>query len=104
MPKRVSISGELDRGVLDHVVQQAGGDRGGVEPVAGQDVGNGERVGEVGIAVVAPLCAVRLHRQHVGGVDQAGVGLGVVGVDFLGQLELADDGGAGGAGTGIDRR
>ena len=55
---------QLDRRVLDHVVQQAGGDRGGIQPVAGQDVGDGERVGDIGIAVVAPLRAVRLRRQH----------------------------------------
>ena len=53
---------QLDRRVLDHVVQQAGGDRGGVEPVAGQDVGDRDRMAEIGIAVVAPLRAVRLHR------------------------------------------
>ena len=42
LPKRVWISGSLTGRVLDHVVQQAGGDRRGVQPVAGQDIGDRE--------------------------------------------------------------
>ena len=78
---------QLDRRVLDHVVQQAGGDRGGVQPVAGQDVRNGNRMRDVGLAVVTALQTMRLGRQRVGGVDQPGVGLRVVRPQLLGQTE-----------------
>ena len=64
LPNRRLDLRQLDRRVLDHVVQQAGGDRGGVEPVAGQDVGDRDGMGDVGIAVVAALRAVRLHGQR----------------------------------------
>ncbi len=70
--------GQLDRGVLDHVVQQPGGDRGGVQPIAGQDVRHRDRMGDVGIAVVTALGAVRLRRQRIGRVDQPGIRLGIV--------------------------
>jgi len=46
---------QLDRRVLDDVVQQAGDDRGDIEPIAGQNLGYGDRMRNVGIAVVAPL-------------------------------------------------
>ncbi len=39
---------QLDRRVLDHVMQQAGGDGGGIEPVARQDVGDGDGMGKYG--------------------------------------------------------
>ena len=79
---------QLDLRVLDHVVQQPGGDRGGVQPVARQDVGHGERMGDVGIAVVAPLLAVRLLGQRIGGVDQPGIRLRIVSAQLFGQIEL----------------
>ena len=82
---------ELDRRVLDHVVQECGDDARRVEPGSREQVGDRERMGDVGIAVVAPLRPVSLYRQHVGGVDQGGVRLGVEGEHLLGQLELAND-------------
>lgn len=51
-------------------------------------------MGDVGVAVVTPLLAMGLHRQHIGGVDQRGIGFGIVGVHLLGQFELPDDAGA----------
>ena len=69
---------QLDRRILDHVVQQPGGDRGGIQPIARQDVGHRERMRDVGIAVVAALRAVRPLGQRIGGVDQPGVRLGIV--------------------------
>ena len=80
---------ERDRGVLDHVVQQAGEDAGGVEPVAGEDVGDRDRVGDVGVAVVPQLGRVRLGRERVGGLDEVGVGARVVPVDAARQLGRA---------------
>ena len=78
---------QLDRRVLDHVVQQAGGDRGGVQPIARQDVGHRDRMGDIGIAVVAALRAVRLRRQRVGGIDQPDVRLRVVGAQLFCQTQ-----------------
>ena len=82
VPKRCSISGSLTGVSSITSCSSAGGDAGGIEPVAGQDVGDRERMGDVGIAVLALLRAVRLPGEHVGGVDQAGIGLGIVGADF----------------------
>ena len=78
VPEALVDFGQLDRRILDHVVQQPGDDRGGIQPVAGQDVGHRQRVGDVGVAVVAPLRAVRLLGHHVRVVDQTGVGLRIV--------------------------
>ena len=61
-----------------------------IQPVAGQDIRDRQRMGDVGIAVLAPLRSVRLHREHVRGVDQGRVGLRIVGENFLRQLELPD--------------
>jgi len=54
----------LDAGerVFHHVVQQAGGDRDRVEPHVGEDVGDLERVDEVGLARVTHLTPM-LHRE-----------------------------------------
>ena len=68
--------------------------RGGVETVAGQDVSHGEGVGDVGVAVFSGLLAVRLHCEHISGVEHVRVGARIVGPNLLGQLELADDLGA----------
>jgi hypothetical protein len=48
------------RRILDDVVQQRRLDRAGVEVQAGQDLGYGDGVGDVGIAV-APLLALALN-------------------------------------------
>ena len=70
--------GQLDRRVLDHVMQQARRDRGGIQPVARQDIGHREWMRDVGFAVVTGLRPVGVARQRIGRVDQAGVRLGIV--------------------------
>ena len=59
-----------DRGVLDHVVQQGGDDGRGVQPVFGQDAGDLDRMGEIGVARGARLRAVHAHGVDVGAVQQ----------------------------------
>ena len=52
-----------DAGVLDGVVQQRRGDRGLVEAEVGRDVGDGDRVGDVGLAGSSQLALVGVDRQ-----------------------------------------
>ena len=68
-------------GVLDGVVQQGRAQRRLVHAQLGQDRGDGERVGDVGVAALAQLTLVQLLRRPVGPLDQVQVGLGVVGPD-----------------------
>ena len=66
-----------DPGVLDGVVQQGGGHRLGVETQVGDDPGDGDRVGDVGLARAAQLAGVG-HGGRLGGPDdQRGVVPGV---------------------------
>jgi len=57
---------DLDVGVLGHVVEQGGGDGGGVEAQVGQDAGNGQRVLDVRLARGARLPIVGCQRDFVG--------------------------------------
>ena len=74
--------------VLDRVVQQPGDDRGAVELHLGEDAGDLDRMGEIGVARGAQLRAMRLHRIDVGTVERVLVGVRIVGFDPLDQLEL----------------
>src|SRR6185437_10141871 len=80
--------------VFDRVVQKAGDDRGGVELHAGEDAGDLNGMGEIGIARRAQLRAMRLHREDIGAVERVLVGRWVVALDALDQLELAHHGGS----------
>ncbi len=62
-------------GVLDGVVQQGGDQRGGVHAELGQDVGDGQRVGDVRVAGAAQLVGVPLLGHLVGALQQRQVGL-----------------------------
>ena len=62
-------------GVLDGVVQQRRRDRGIIELVIGEDRGDFERMGEIGIARGALLLAMGLHGIDIGAVEQALVGI-----------------------------
>ena len=62
-------------GVLDGVVQQRGDQRGGVHAEVGQDVGDGQRVGDVRVAGAAQLVGVPLLGHLVGPLQQRQVGL-----------------------------
>ena len=54
-PNSCSMSSSVAQRVLDHVVEQAGADAGGVEPELGDDAGDGCRMDEVRIAALALL-------------------------------------------------
>ena len=75
-------------GVLDGVVQQRRHDGRVVELQVGQDRGDFERMGKVGIAGGARLRAVRLHGVDIGAVEQVLVGVGIVVLDLLDQVVL----------------
>ncbi|MCO5556192.1 hypothetical protein L7F22_009736 [Adiantum nelumboides] len=66
-------------GVLDGVVQQRRDQRRGVHAQLGQDRGDGERVGDVGVAGLAALPLVLVLGDVVGALEQHQVGLGVQG-------------------------
>ncbi len=76
-------------GVLDRVVQERRGDRGIVELQVGQDRGDFERMGEIGVAGGALLRAMLLHGVDVGPVEKLLVGLGVVRRHPFDELVLA---------------
>ena len=57
------------RRVLDDVVQQRSLDRAGVEMQAGEDLGDGDGMRDVGIAVAPLLALVRFGAELVGGGD-----------------------------------
>ncbi len=79
-------------GVLDRVVQERHGDGGVVELEVGQDAGDFEGMGEIGIAIGALLRAMLLHGVDVGLVEQVLVGVRIVARDPLDQLVLAHHG------------
>ena len=83
--------GAGDRGVLDHVVQQGGDDGGGVQPIFGQNPGDLDGMGEIGIARGPHLRAVHAHAVDIGAVEQGFVGGWVIALDPLDQLILAQD-------------
>ena len=76
---------EGDDGVLDRVVQQRGGDRDVVHPVAGDDAGHRQRMGDVRLAGASQLTLVRPGRQPVR------LGDGVGGAPRVELAELLDD-------------
>ena len=79
-------------GVLDCVVQERGGDGGGVEPHLGEDGGDFHRMGEEGRARSTLLVAMRLHGVDIGAVQQRLVGVRLVALDPLDELVLARHG------------
>ncbi len=87
--------GERNAGIFDHVMQQGGGDAGGIEPVIGQDVCDGDGMGDVGIAIVAALGGVGGGGDVEGVFDDRGVGFGIVRADA--REEWGDQGIAEGA-------
>ena len=68
--------------VLDHVVQQSGFDRARVEVQPGEDLGDRDRMGDVGIAAAALLAAVRLRAELVRLGDRTDVGVRQVGFEL----------------------
>ena len=80
-----------DVGVFDRVVQQRRRDRGHVELELGQDAGDFQRMGEIGIARSPELLAMGLHGKDIGLVEDGLVGVGVVGFDPVDELGLAHE-------------
>ena len=65
-------------GVLDRVVQQRGGESGGVQAEIGEDHRDRERVGDERLAGLAALAAVLLLGDGVGPFERRHVGVGVL--------------------------
>ena len=78
--------------VLHGVVEQSGRDRRAVELELGQDAGDLDGMGEIGVAAGAGLRAVRLHREDVGAVQQSFVRCGLVALNALDEFVLPDHG------------
>ena len=90
--------GRGDVGVFDGVVQQAGGDGGGVHLELGEDLADLERMDDVGLARGAVLALVLLDAEGPGAADDFEVVAGAVGVDGVEQVaelfvDAADGGG-----------
>ena len=83
-----SSSMRLDRGegVLDHVVEQAGGDGHDVQPHVGQEAGHFEGVDQVGLAGVADLALVLQGREDVRPPQQLEVGVRGIGADLVDEI------------------
>ncbi len=77
-PNRVLDVLEAVLGVLGDVVEEPGLDGHRVDPQVGQDLGRGDRVGDVRLAGRPLLVAVGLDRQVEGPADRLEVRLGVV--------------------------
>ena len=82
------LADALDGGqrVLDDVVEQAGGNRDRVELHVGEEVGDCQRVDQVGLARMADLAPVLEGREDVGPPEQLDVGVRAVGPDFFEQI------------------
>ena len=87
-PNSSSISCARRGGVLDRVVQQRHRDRRLVEMHVGEDRGDFERMGEIGIAGGALLLAMLLHGIDIGLVEQRLVDVGLVALNALDELVL----------------
>ena len=74
------------QGVLDDVVEEAGRDGHDVELHVGEEVGDLERVDEVGLARVAHLSLVLAGREDVGPAQQLEVRVRAVGPDLLDEV------------------
>ena len=72
--------------VLDDVVEQAGGDGDDVELHVGEQVGDLERVDQVGLARVAHLSLVLEGGEDVGPPQQVDVGVRVVAPDLFDEV------------------
>ena len=73
-------------GVFDDVVEQPGGDADDVQLHVGEDVGDLERMDQVGLAGMADLSLVLEGRKHVGPAEQLEVRVGAVAPDLFEQV------------------
>ena len=79
-------------GILDGVMQQGGDDGIAVQLQVGQDTGNFDGVGEIGIARGALLRAVHLHGIDIGAVELRLIRTRIVGANTLDQFVLTHHG------------
>ena len=77
-----------DGRVFNRVVQHRRHDRGVVDLKLGQDGRHFERMGEIGIARGPLLAAMRLHRKHIGAIEEILIGVRIVAADPLHQFVL----------------
>ena len=80
------------RRVLDDVVEQPGRNRDDIEPHVGQDVGDLERVHEIGLPGSTHLPLVLVGREHVGPPEQLGVGVRIGRAHLLEEVFEPDHG------------
>jgi hypothetical protein len=88
---------DRDGRVLSDVVQQRGGDGGGVELELGQRLCNGHRMGDVGVTRLAVLTGVRILSKLEGAPDRLHIAGRQVARDLLEQRGGRDQGRGGGA-------
>jgi hypothetical protein len=81
-----------DRGVFHGVVQQAGGDGGGVETHVGQHGRHFQRVHQVRLARGAGLALVMAEGEVVGLLNQSKIVVWAVGANFAQKIAKAGDG------------
>ena len=81
-----------DVGVFDGVVQQAGGDGGGIEPHLGQHGGDFQRMHQVGLARGAGLALVMAKGKIVRFLDQRKIVVGTVVADFAQKIAKTGNG------------
>ena len=74
------------QGVLDHVVEEAGGDGNHVQPHVGQQASHFEGVDQVGLAGMADLALVLQGRKDVGPPQQLDVGVRGIGPDLVDEI------------------
>ena len=75
-----------EKGILDHVMEKAGGNRNHVQLHVGEEVGNGERVDQVRLTRMAHLSPVFEGREYVGPAQQLDVGIRAVCPDLFDQI------------------
>ena len=80
-PKRLGDLLGGDVGVFDGVMQEAGGDGGGVHLQVGEDLSDFERMDDVGLAGGAPLAFVLFLTEGPGSADEIEVVVRAVGPD-----------------------
>jgi hypothetical protein len=78
--------------VLDDVVEQPGGNRDRVELHVGEEVGDRQRVNQIGLTRMAHLAAVLERRKDVGPAQELDVGIGAVRPDLFDQVFEANHG------------
>ena len=88
------LANALDGGqrVLDHVVQQTGGNRDRVEPHVGEEVGDRQGVDQVWLPGVAHLPPVLESREDVGTAQQLDVGFRSIRADLFEEILEANHG------------